>query len=82
VLKLILAHGRVRAERGKNGLEPVAVILTRIHGQFAGARMFAALVGRHGEHVLPLSELGQDSPESRSFNSCGDRSVSTLPVAQ
>src|SRR5450631_3011279 len=49
----------MRSDCGENGLELVAIVLVDVAGEFAGARVFAALVGGHGEDVLAIAELGQ-----------------------
>ena len=56
---LIGAHGGMGAESGKNGLKAVAIVLPCIARQLAGARVLAALVGRHGEHAIALAQLGK-----------------------
>jgi len=55
---LVRPHGRMRAKRGKNRLEPVAIILPCIAGEFASAGVLAALVGRHASTRF-ARELGQ-----------------------
>ena len=59
VRDLVGAHGRVRADGGKNGFEFVAIVLVDVAGEFAGAGVFAALVGRDGEDALAIAELGE-----------------------
>ena len=54
---LVGLHGGMCAKRRQNRLHPIAVIFPRIAGQFAGARVQAALVRRHGEHAIPLAEF-------------------------
>jgi hypothetical protein len=49
----------MRAESGENGLEAFSIILPRITRQLARAGVFAALVGWHGEHTIPLTEFRQ-----------------------
>jgi len=71
----------MRADGGQHGFELVAVVLVHVTGEFAGAGVFAALVGRHGEDTLAVAELVRAST-SKSFNCRGDRSVSMLPVEQ
>src|ERR1035437_7497418 len=51
-LNLLGLHGGVCAKRRQNRLHPITVVFPRIARQFAGARMRAALVGRHGEHAV------------------------------
>jgi hypothetical protein len=72
----------MRAESGKNGLEPVAIILPRITRSARRRGVFAALIGRHGEHIVAFAELWPGFPYQQIFNCCGDRSVSALPTAQ
>ena len=57
VRDLVRAHGGVGAESGKNGLEPVAIVLPRIGGEFAGAGVLTALVGRDDEHTVARTKL-------------------------
>ena len=57
--KLIWPHGGVRSQGRKDCPQPVAVILPRIRSQLAGTRVLTALVGWYGQHILPLSQLGQ-----------------------
>jgi hypothetical protein len=52
-------HGRMRSKGGKNRLQAVAIVLPRKTRQIAGAGVYTALVGRHGNHAVPLAEPGQ-----------------------
>ncbi len=56
---LVRPHGSVRAQGGKNRLEPVAIILPGVAGQRTGAGMLAALIGGYGQHVVAHAEFGQ-----------------------
>ena len=60
VRDLVRAHGGVRAQRGQNGLEPVAVVLPRIARQLAGAGVLAASDrAARQARCLRCAELGQ-----------------------
>jgi hypothetical protein len=49
----------MRAESWKNGLEALSIVLPHITRQLARAGVFAALVWRHGEHVVARTQLGK-----------------------
>ena len=56
---LVRPHRRVRANGGKDRLELFAVVFVDIAGEFAGAGVLAALVGRHSENVATRAEPGK-----------------------
>ena len=59
--ELVRAHGRMRAQRGQNRLEPVAVVLPRIAVSSPARECSRRLIGRNGETRWRVAELGQAS---------------------
>jgi hypothetical protein len=63
VRNLVRPHGRVCPESREHSLQAIAIILPSVASQFAGAGMFAALIGRNCENPVASSEFAKRTLE-------------------
>src|ERR1017187_9856335 len=59
MLDLVRLHGGMRADGGKHRLEAVAVVLPDVTGEFTGAGLSTAHIGRNSNHAVSSPEFCQ-----------------------